>query len=116
MRRAMKHALLFAAAIALVVSLVGCFSFPGFIITQKRSAPVHLKGELVVVQGTVVVRGNQIYLDEQGGDGVFKFVGMKKDDAASFSRLAGRVVRVRLKIISVESAKSINAQLVDILQ
>ena len=116
MSRAMKHALLLAAAIALVASLAGCFSFPGFMFTQRKGAPVHLKGELVVVQGTVVVRGNQIYLDEQGGDGVFKFVGMKKDDAASFSRLAGHVMRVRLRIISVESANSINAQLVDILQ
>jgi flagellar basal body-associated protein FliL len=126
MRKTMKHVLLLCTAIAIVLSIVGCASFGGFMFIPKKGGSenggsekrgsAHEKGEVVVITGKVVRHGNQFTLEDRGSNDVFRFVGLRKDDDAAFERLAGRVVSIRLRIISVESAKSINAQLVAILQ
>jgi hypothetical protein len=76
----------------------------------------HARGEVLVITGTVAQSGNKSYLEDRTSGDVFRFVGLRKNEAAALARLAGRIVSVRLKIISVESAKAMNAQLIAILQ
>jgi hypothetical protein len=116
MRRTIKLVFLLSASIAIALSIAGCASFAGLVFTPKKGGSVHAKGEVVVITGRVVHSGNQSYLEDQASDEVFRFVGLQKDEAATLTRLAGHVVRIRLKIISVESAKAMNAQLVAILE
>jgi hypothetical protein len=130
MTRIMKHVVLLSASFAVALSIAGCASFAELVLTPKRGGSVHArvesehaknesahaKGEVVVITGKVVHSGNKSYLEDRTSGDVFRFVGLRKDEAAALARLAGRIVRVRLRIISVESAKAINAQLIAILQ
>lgn len=123
MRRTLRLVFLLTASIAIALSIAGCALFAELVLTPKKSGSVHAKGEsvhakgeVVVITGKVVHSGNKSYVEDQTSGDVFRFVGLQKDEAAALARLAGRVVRVRLKIISVESAKAMNAQLVAILQ
>ena len=130
MRRTMKTVLLLSASFAIAVSIAGCASFARFVFIPKKGESVHVKsqpakaknesvharGEVVIITGKIVHSGNKSYLEDRTSGDVFRFVGLRKDEAAALARLAGRVVSVRLKIISVESARAMNAQLIAILQ
>ncbi len=137
MRRAMKTVFLLTASFAIAVSIAGCASIAALLLTPKtsgsahakneaapaknasapaKSKSVHAKGEVLVITGTVAQSGNKSFLEDRASGDVYRFVGLRKDEAAALARLAGRVASVRLKIISVESAKAINAQLIEILE
>jgi hypothetical protein len=137
MKRTVKYVFLLSASIAIALSTAGCAMFAELVITPRKSESVHAKGEsehakneqaraknesvhakgeVVVITGKVVHGGNKSYLEDRTSGDVFRFVGLRKDEAEALARLAGRIVRVRLRIISVESAKAINAQLIAILQ
>ena len=116
MKKTMRYGLLLLAAIAIVFSVAGCETLIGISFMPKKGVLVPSKGAIVVIVGKIDVRGKEISLEDQSSDNVYRFVGLKKDETISLERLEGRVVRIRLKIISMESAKGINAQLIDIAQ
>ena len=83
--------------------------------SQNSSQPPK-KAETGDVTGVVLVEKNNFYLNDGASDIRYKFVGLKKGDKERLTGLNGKVVTVRLKVISTESAKARNASLIEIVK
>jgi hypothetical protein len=100
------------------LSLAGCSSF-GFVITGQSRAvppalsPAYRNGQEAIVTGRVVVERNAIMLEDRATPAVFRFVGLRPAEKKALADLAGQVTRVRLRVMSTQSAKAFNAQLME---
>ncbi len=112
MHRNMTRVFLLVAAAALTLALSGCGTFSFAPSGPGRDAPLFRNGQVVDIQGRVVLNKNDVMLQDQNSDAVFRFVGLQPAARKALSGLAGKFTRVRLKVISTESARAYNAQFI----
>ncbi len=109
-----KRIWLAVPVVALALVLAGCGSFP--VATGPRGpaqpASAYRAGQVVDVTGRVVLNRNQVTLQDVASPAVFRFVGLKPAEQKALAGLAGKNTRVRMKIVSVESARAYNVQFV----
>jgi hypothetical protein len=116
-----KRGILLIAVVALVLGLSGCGTFPFARVSgpavrapgpAQREAPLFRNGQVLDIQGRVVLNRNQVTLQDQNSPAVFRFVGLQPAAQKALSGLAGKFTRVRLKVISTESARAYTAQFI----
>ncbi len=109
-----KRICLVVSAVAFVLVLAGCGTFP-FAAAPRgpaQPAPAYRAGQVLDVTGRVVLDKNQVTLQDVASPAVFRFVGLKPAEQKALAGLAGKNTRVRLKVVSVQSARVYNAQFV----
>jgi hypothetical protein len=132
MHKNAKRSILLIAAVALTLGVAGCGTlFFGATLGPNREAPKHVpnrpdrdgpkhapdrdrplfqKGQVVDIRGRIVVNNHQIMLEDQNSPAVFRLVGLRPEERKALSRRAGEFTWVRLKVISMESARVYNAR------
>ena len=112
MQEPWKRGILFMAAVMLAAGLAGCGTFSLTFSSRARDVSLYQKGQVVDIQGRVVVTRQEISLEDQRSPAVFRLVGLRQDERKALTRLAGEVTVIRLKVVSTQSAHAYNAQLV----
>jgi hypothetical protein len=99
--------------------ITGCItvtSFPTRSSVPKQSPAAPAKGETASITGRLEKDQNHYLLTDVNSGVSYRFVGLKKADEAHLSPYVGKIITVKLKVISTESAKVHNAQLVAIMK
>jgi hypothetical protein len=100
------------AAVALA-ALAGCATFPFLQTTgPSRDAPLYRNGQIVDIVGRVIVDKNRILLQDQDSPALFVFVGLEPAAQKALAGLEGKYTKVRLRVVSVQSARGYNAQFI----
>ena len=115
MKKIVRAAVICVAAGTLF--LTGCVT----IVSPARSSPsasqsAPQKGATASITGRLEKDKNHFVLTDARTGVSYRFVGLKKADEARLSSYVGKILTVRLKVISTESAKVHIAQLVAILR
>ncbi len=76
--------------------------------------PRYAKGSVIVVGGVLRSDGRVFVLDDDSSDANFRFVGVKRGEADMLERVLGRHVQIRLRVISVDSPRSIIADFIEL--
>ena len=126
MHKNAKRSILLIAAVALALGVAGCGTlFFSATLGPDREAPKHVpnkpdrdrplfqKGQVVGIRGRIVVNKHQVMLEDQNSPAVFRLVGLRPEQRKALSRRAGEIIWVRLKVISMESARVYNARLLE---
>jgi hypothetical protein len=100
------------AILALTLGLAGCGTLTFAVFGQVSETPLYQKGQVADILGRVEVDKHQITIVDQSSSALFRLVGLRSDEQKSLANLAGEIVRLRLKVISTESAHAFRAQLV----
>jgi hypothetical protein len=88
--------------------------------SQKQTDQIATEGKTaaqptpVNVQGVVSLEKNHYYITDKKQNVRYKLVGLQKDQKNQLNKLRGSTVRFDLKVLSSESAKAHNAQLITI--
>jgi len=109
-----KRSILLIAAITLTLGVSGCstlFYREAPKQAPDRERPLFQKGQELGIHGRIVMNRNQVLLEDQNSPAVFRLVGLRPEHREELSRHAGELIWVRLKVISVESARLYNARI-----
>jgi hypothetical protein len=108
-----KRFRLAALAVSVLVTLCACGTFSFVVPRAAPGEPARYRnGQQVEVVAKVIVDRNQVTLQDQDSPAVFRLVGLQPAPRKALSGLDGRYTRVRLRIVSVESARVYNAQFI----
>lgn len=107
-----RRAISIVAVLALALGLAGCGTLSFAIVGQVRETPLYQKGQVVDILGSVEVDKHQITIVDRSSSALFRLVGLRPDEQKSLAKLAGEIVKLRLKVISTESSHAFRAQLV----
>ncbi len=104
------------SAVAMILVLAGCAMLVSMgPASSSSNAKTLTKGETGQVTGRLDKDKNQYLLTDSRTGVLYRFVGLGKDGEKQLDPHVGKTVTVRLKVISTESAKAVNAQLVDVV-
>jgi hypothetical protein len=73
------------------------------------------EGEEVRVTGKIIIEKNTYYIEENKSLVRYKLVGLEKDEKEKLDSLEGKNVILDLRVVSINSAKAMNAQLIKIV-
>ncbi len=107
--------LVLVVAVALAGALlVGCGTFPASITRggPRSSAPAFSNNQVVDITGRVSVDKNQISLADLNSPAVFRLVGLKPAEQKAIGGLAGKVTKLRLRVLSSPAPNNYNAQFI----
>ncbi|MCX7030701.1 MAG: hypothetical protein NTU62_11370 [Spirochaetes bacterium] len=111
MKKITRAVIICAAVGALFIT--GCATVTSFL-TPSSAAPA--KGETASITGRLEKDKNHYILTDAKSGVSYRFVGLKKADAAQLSLYVGKSVTVKLKVKSTESAKANIAEFVAIVK
>jgi mannose/fructose/N-acetylgalactosamine-specific phosphotransferase system component IIB len=80
----------------------------------KDTTPKEKKPEKVAIKGTVLLEKNHYYVVVPGRAKRYRLVGLKKEQLDRLNKLQRKMVRFEIQVVSTESAKFDNAQLIKI--
>jgi hypothetical protein len=110
MRMKAWRGVLMVFAVAFALSLAGCGSIAKS--SPASAAPLFKNGQVVDIEGRVVMDKNQVTLQDLKTQTVFRFTGLQAAPQKALSGLAGKVTRVRLRVVSAQAARVYNAQFI----
>jgi hypothetical protein len=124
MYRNVKRSILLIAAVVLTLGVTGCGTlFFGVSSGQRRNEPRHKpeserplfqKGQVLEIRGRIMADRNQVMLQDQNSPAVFRLVGLRPEQRNALIRRGGESISLRLKVISIESARVYNARVLDL--
>jgi hypothetical protein len=124
MYRNVKRSILLIAAVVLTLGVTGCGTlFFGVSSGQRRGEPRHKpeqerplfqRGQVVEVRGRITANRNQVMLQDQNSPAVFRLVGLSPQQRNSLMRRDGESIVLRLRVISIESARVYNARVLNL--
>ena len=124
MYRNVKRSILLIAAVVLTLGVTGCGTlFFGVSSGQERNEPRHKpererplfqKGQVVDIRGRITANRNQVLLQDQNSPAVFRLVGLRPEQRNALIRQSGESIALRLKVISIESARVYNARVLNL--
>jgi hypothetical protein len=118
-RPPVNHArvVLVASAAALLFALAGCTTVRVLprppAAAGASTAPA--KGQEGPITGRLAQNKNQYLLTDSRTGITYRFVGLGKDGEKALAPYVGKIVTVRLSVISTESAKAVNARFISIV-
>jgi hypothetical protein len=88
---------------------------PGLAPGKSTLQPIYNKGAIVVIRGLIRVDRGTVYLDDDQSNAVFVFVGLGRPDAAALTKLQGKHVQIRLKVVSANEGNRFNANFMGVV-
>jgi hypothetical protein len=73
------------------------------------------KGSIAVITGRVRVERGTYLIEDENSDGIFVFTVIARDDANALSRLVGRRIQVRLKVVAFAENNRITANFMEVM-
>jgi mannose/fructose/N-acetylgalactosamine-specific phosphotransferase system component IIB len=84
-------------------------------LAPKDLAPKKTSAEHVI-EGTVRIDKNNYLIYDSSSDILYRLVGLKKEEKTRLNQLKGTSISLEIRVVSTESAKAWNAQLIKIIE
>jgi uncharacterized protein YceK len=80
--------------------------------TATTTASEETEAEELIVEGIIIVEKNDLYISDPESEKRYRLVGLKKDEKNMLKKLKGNKVCLEIKVVSTESKKAYNAELI----